>query len=298
MLARKSTRIVRCAVSTICQSVSSSSSASSSASTMQLFTSDEPEFVSDATGSYSQIIRQSSGTLAWHQLNCLTIQSSMILALCQAIIHQRQPTHSYTQTFRRFLGVVYIVLGPLSNVNRIYTILQYSPTLRGHRLPMGADQLSHTLNHPPIISRRLLHHPIRIPKTLPSTRCRYYILSAFPSTLASVIKSFRWTVVLCFHQSTTHSPTCDRNVSPIGTRSQAGSQVRTINLKASCPIISTVVVLLIVFQIAEQLIRLMTGGPQFSRCSHSPRLPSDSPVFSSIHLSLVSALALSHIPTH
>jgi hypothetical protein len=76
-------------------------------------------------------------------LNCLTIRSSMIPALCQAIIHQRQPTRSYTQTFRRFLGVVYIVLGPLSNVIHIYTIFQYSPTSRGHRLPTGVDQFPH-----------------------------------------------------------------------------------------------------------------------------------------------------------
>jgi hypothetical protein len=206
----------------------------------------------------------------------------MILVLCQAIIHQRQPTRSYTQTFRRFLGVVYIVLGPLSNVIHIYTIFQYSPTSRGHRLPTGVDQFPHPKSSADYISA--------------SSTSSYAHSQDFAMYPLSILHPFGFSIHarvsnrkppldgrhLCSYQPTTHSPTYDRNVSPVGTRSQAGSQVRTINLKAGCPFMSTVVVLLIVFQIAEQLIRLMTGGPQFSRCSHSPRLPSDSP-FLNIH---------------
>ena len=56
--------------------------------------------------------------------------------------------------------------------------------------------------------------------------------------------------------------------------------MRTINLKVGCSFMSTVVVLLIVFQIAEQLIRLAALNLADVRlCSHSPHLSSGSPVF-------------------
>jgi hypothetical protein len=159
---------------------------------------------------------------------------------------------------------------PSSNIRRLRKAIVYQ----------RESTSSHTLNHLPIISRRLLQHPTRIPQDF--VMYPLSILHPFGFSIHARISNRKPPLDdrhLCSYQPTTHSPTCDRNVSPVGTRSQAGSQVRTINLKAGCPFMSTVVVLLIVFQIAEQLIRLMTGGPQFSRCSHSPRLPSNSPVF-------------------
>ena len=74
MLARKLTRIVRFAISTICQSVSRR----------------HGSLLAD----YLPILRDSRVSRQRISLNCLTIRFSMIIALCQAIIHQRQPTRS------------------------------------------------------------------------------------------------------------------------------------------------------------------------------------------------------------
>ena len=178
----------------------------------------EPVFVSDTMGSYSRIIRGSLGLSrepSTHQPQPFghSIQyDSRPLSSCHPSKHQRQPTHSYTQIFRRFLDVV---LGLLLNVIHNYIIFQYSPTSRGHRLPMAVDQLPHPKSSA-IISWRLLHCPTHIPKTLLRTRCRYYILSTFRSTLASAIEGFCWTFTISFME---HSGLCC-NSSPLGEASE------------------------------------------------------------------------------